>query len=162
MRTDLPSSMQDSLQELSPDALVTLFKLTMNNGFIVRFTPHKELTWLGDTYSEIPCNFPSVGQDPQGKANRPKFTFVNPGGVFSSSIQKGFLNNAELIRYRALYGDVVNNINAKLSETFTVTRIVSLNKDIVVAECRDIFDGPMFKIPARTYNPPEFPHVNLR
>lgn len=164
MRSDIPTDMRSTAQELSPDAIVSLFKLdlTTTTPTTIYFTPHKEVTYLGVTYSEIPCTMTAMEQDSQGRANRPKFTFANPSGIFTSSIQQGVMNNAALTRYRILKADVDANINAKVTEKFFVSKILMVNKDMVSVELRDVFDGHMFKFPARAYFPPEFPNVSLQ
>lgn len=162
MRSNVPTSIAESAQDLAPDAIVSLFRMTLSDGTLIYFTPHKEKTWQGKIYSEIPCTFTQMEMDAQGRANRPKFTFVNPGGVFTSAIQQGKMNNAELMRYRLLKADLDANLNYAITEKFYVSKIMSLNKDMCVTELRDVFDGHMFKLPARAYYPPEFPHVKLQ
>lgn len=162
MRGNIPTSIQQTAQDLSPDAIVSLFRLTLSDGTKIYFTGTKEVTWRGNLYSEIPCTFSQMELDANGKANRPKFSFVNPGGVFTSSIQQGLMNNAELVRYRILRADLEANLNYSITEKFFISRIVSLNKDLCVTELRDVLDGHMFKLPARAFYPPEFPHVNLQ
>lgn len=156
--------MKNTAQDLSPDAIVSLYKLVMTNAgqAVVYFTPFNEVVWQGNTYAEIPCNITQMEQDANGRANRPKFSFVNPGGVFTSPIQNGWLNNASLTRYRILKADLDANVNAAVTEKFFMSKIVSLNKDMCVVELRDVFDGHLFKLPARAFYPPEFPHVKLQ
>jgi lambda family phage minor tail protein L len=164
MRTDLPEGIKTTAQDLSPDAIVSLFKMELTApgaATVIYFTPHKEVTWLGNTYSEIPCTMAQMEQDAQGRANRPKFTFANPGGVFTGAIQQGYIDNAALTRFRILKADLDANINAKVTEKFFVSKVMVVNKDLVSVELRDVFDGHMFKLPARSYYPPEFPHVSL-
>lgn len=153
--------MKTTAQDLAPDAIVSLFKMELSDGSLIYFTPHNEVVWQGNTWAEIPCTMSQMEQDPQGRSNRPKLTFVNPGGIFTSPIQQGFLNNAAVTRYRMLKADLDANINAAVTELFFITKIVSLNKDMCVVEMRDVFDGPLFKLPARAYYPPEFPHVSI-
>ena len=156
--------MKSTAQDLAPDAIVSLYKIELTNTgtpTVIYFTPYQEVTWLGKTYSEIPCTMTQMEQDSQGRANRPKFTFVNPGGVFTSAIQQGKMNNAELMRYRLLKADLDANIDAKVTEKFFVSKVLMVNKDMVSVELRDVFDGHMFKFPARSYYPPKFPNVSL-
>ena len=164
MRTDIPAGMKSTAQNLAPDAVVSLYRLVMSNTspVTVYFCPNQEITWQGNTFSEIPCTMSQMEMDANGRANRPKFTFVNPGGVFTSPIQEGWLNNAALTRYRMLKADLDANVNAALTEKFFITKILSLNKDMCSVELRDVFDGHLFKLPARAYYPPEFPHVKLQ
>ena len=156
--------MKTTAQDLSPDAIVSLFKMELTDvgsPTVIYFTPHKQVDWLGNTYSEIPCTMAQMEQDAQGRANRPKFTFVNPGGIFTSAVQQGFLNNAALTRFRILKADLDANINAKVTEKFFISKVLMVNKDMISVELRDVFDGHMFKFPARAFYPPEFPNVSL-
>ena len=164
MRTDLPTSMKTTAQDLAPDAIVSLFRLVMTDStqVTIYFTPHQQVTWQGNVFSEIPCTISQMEQDANGRANRPKFSFVNPGGVFTSSIQSGWLNNAKLTRFRILKADLDANVNAAVTERFLVSKILSLNKDMCSVELRDVYDGHLFKLPARAFYPPEFPHVKLQ
>lgn len=164
MRTDLPTGMQTGAQDLSPDAIVSLFKMELTNTSsptVIYFTPHKEVTWLGNTFAEIPCNMAQMEQDAQGRANRPKFSFANPGGIFTAPIQRGDIDNATITRFRILKADLDANINAKVTDQFVVSKVLMVNKDMVSVELRDVLDGHMFKFPARSYYPPEFPNVSL-
>ena len=162
MREDVPSSIKNQAQDLSPDALVSLFLLELSNGVKIYFTPHPTVTWRGNQYDEIACTLSSMEQDTQGRANRPKFSFINPGGIFTTPIQKGLLNNAPLTRYRLHKADLDANNAVSIKEMFRISKIVSLNKSMCVVELRDVFDGHMFKLPARAYYPPKFPHVRLQ
>lgn len=162
MREDIPSTIKSQAQELSPDSVVSLYKLKLTDNTIIYFTPHVTVTWQGNQYDEIACTLTGMERDSQGRANRPKFSFVNPGGVFTSPIQNGLLDNAALTRYRMHKADLDANNNFAVTELFYISKIVSLNKSMCSVELRDVFDGHMFKLPARAYYPPEFPHVRLQ
>lgn len=162
MRTDLPPSMQQSLCDLSPDTIVTLFRLELaDHSAIFLMSPYEEITWQGDEYTSIPCKMSEVTVDADGKATRPKFTFVNPEGLFTSAIYDRHLDNAIVTRYRILKGDLDDDRNEAVTESFRVSRVLSVTKNLVVTELRDVLDGHVFKIPARAFYPPEFPHVSL-
>lgn len=161
MRTDLPTPIQESLHDLAPDALVRLYKLQLKNGTIFRLSPTAEVTWQGSQFDGVPCHLTEVSQDADGKMSRPKFTFTNPGGMFSAEIYNGRLNNATLTRYRILKADLDADRDFALTEQFRVTRIVNMSQSVATAELRDVLDGHQFKLPARAYYPPEFPHVQL-
>ena len=161
MRLDIPTGMDTTAQDLSPDAIVSLFRFDLSDGTIIRFTAQQTVTWLGNVYSGIPCALTQMQQDATGKASRPKFTFVNPEGIFTSVIQGGLLDNASLTRIRLLRADLEANVNASVTDQLFVAKILSLNKDLCSVEMRDIFDGHTFKLPARSYRPPEFPHVKI-
>src|SRR5680860_449882 len=105
MRNDLPASIQDSLHDLAPDAIVRLFRLQLKNGTIIRMSPYGDLTWQGNVYDSFPCHMAEVNQDADGKVTRPKFSFANPEGLFSVDIANGAMDGAELTRYRILKAD---------------------------------------------------------
>lgn len=161
MRTDLPNTIVDTIHELSPEAIVRLFKLTLQDGTIIRMSPQGEVTWQGDVYDAIPCHMTEISQDADGKVSRPKFSFANPEGIFSAEVYNRRIENAEICRYRILKSDLDADMDFKITETFRISRVMSLGKDIVSAELRDVLDGHQFKLPARSYYPPEFPHVKL-
>jgi len=161
MRTDLPNSIQESIHSLSPDALVPLYEIKLKSGPVFLLSPHGEVTWQGRTFDDVPGKLSDVSQDADEKAARPKFVFANPGGMFSSEIYNRKLDNADLIRYRILKSDLDADLDFALTETFRVTRIVNLSNNIATAEMRDVLDGHQFRVPARAYLPPEFPHVKL-
>lgn len=162
MRTDLPHNMQLSLYDLSPDAIVTLFRVELaDRSAIFLMSPYGEVTWQGDEYASIPCKMTEVTVDSDGKATRPKFTFVNPEGLFTTAIYDRHLDNAIVTRYRILKGDLDADRNDAVTEAFRVSRVMSVTKHLVVTELRDVLDGHVFKIPARAFYPPEFPHVSL-
>ena len=162
MRSDLPSSIVDSSFELAPDALVSLFEIELKN--LVRFylTPTKQVVWQANTYEEIPCARSDVSQESDGKRSRPKFSFVNPAGLFSVQIQDGLLDGASITRIRILKADLDADNDFAVREQYRVSKILTLNKDMVTVELRDVLDGHNFVLPARGYYPPEFPHVRLQ
>lgn len=161
MRNDLPTSIQDTKHDLAPDALVVFFQLTLADGTVFRLSPKGEFNWRGQTYDEIPCVLTDISQDADGKVGRPKFTFANPGGLFTAEIYGGRIDNAMLTRFRVLKADLDADRDFAVKETFRVSRIINLNKTTASVELRDVMDGHQFKLPARAYFPPEFPHVRL-
>lgn len=162
MRSDLPSSMKQSLYDLSPEAIVTLFRIALaDKSTIFLLSPYEQITWRGDEYSSIPCQMADVSLEAEGKATRPKFSFVNPEGLFTSAVLEGHLDNAEITRYRILKSDLDMDRDQAVTEQFRVSRVMSITRALIVTELRDILDGHSFKIPARAFYPPEFPHVQL-
>lgn len=162
MRTDLPTPIQESLHDLAPDALVRLYKIELKNGTIFRLSPKGEVTWQGAQWDAVPCHMAEVAQDADGKMSRPKFTFANPGGMFSAEIYRGNLDHATVTRYRILKKDLDADRDFALTEQFRVSRIVNLSQQVATAELRDVLDGHHFKLPARAFYPPEFPHVKIQ
>jgi phage-related protein len=141
MRTDIPESILDSSQELSPDALVYLYRILLTDQTLFLLSPQQEHVWQGETYESVPCHMTGIGNTSDGEVIRPRFSFVNPGGIFTSSLYEGRMDNAKITRIR---------------------KVLSINKSIAVVELRDVLDGHNFKLPARQFMPPEFSHVKLR
>lgn len=162
MRTDVPSSIVDTAQDLSPDALVSLYEIELAGGSFIRLSPQQETTWQGNTYEDVPCHMTGIGQTSDAEVNRPKFSFANPGGVFTKSLYEGEMDNALITRIRILKADLDADLDFAVRETFRVSRILTLSNQMAVVELRGVLDGQNFRLPARSYIPPEFPHVKLR
>lgn len=161
-RTDVPSSLLDTTQDLTPEPLVLLYRIVLSGGTTFRISPKNEETWQGNVYDPVPCIMTDMSIEADGRMNRPKFTFVNPAGMFTSSVATGAMDNAIITRYRILRSDLDANNNFALTEAFRVSRVMSLNKVQVILELRDVLDGHNFLLPARAFYPPEFPSVSLR
>jgi phage-related protein len=161
MRLDLPTTVQASLQDLDADGFAHLFKLHLSSGTIFRLSKRGQVKWQGHTYEDIPCNMAEIAQNADGKMNRPKFTVVNPEGLFHPFVYQKLVDGAAITRYRILSADLKANRNFAITESFRVSRVMSLTKDLMVLELRDVLDGHSFNIPARTFTPPEFPYVRL-
>lgn len=162
MTRTLPTSIRDTTQDLEAEPLVRLYKITLATGPVFYLSPNKTETWQGNTWDAIPCTMTELSMESDGKMNRPKFTFVNPQGIFTASIGTGAMENGTVTRYRVLRSDLDANNATYLSEVYRISRIVNLSKSQVVLELRDVLDGHQFILPARAYYPPEFPHVSLR
>lgn len=162
MRSDIPERLSQSSHDLAPDAIVALFELELRTGTKFRVSPAGSITWQGNFYEEIPCNMTGVGQNSDAQENRPKFTFVNPQGILSGAILRGDLDGAFVTRIRVLKQDLDDNLDFAIRETFRVSRVMQMGQEIVALELRTNLDGQLFRLPARAYFPPEFPHVKLQ
>lgn len=163
MRTDLPAVVQSSLHDLTVDPFVHLYKLVMSDGTTFRLSKKGNITWQTFLYEgDLPCDMSSVSQSSDAKMSRPKFTVVNPLGLFGPYVNSGVVDNATVTRYRVLYADIKADRDFKIIESFRVSRILSLTKDILSLELRDVLDGTNFLIPARTFIPPDFTYVRLQ
>lgn len=161
MRPNIPSSIANTSHDLSVEALVRLFEIKLTNNSLFRLSPYGNITWKGQLYEEVPIQMSGLDQDGSGRLARPKLTFANPGGMFTASVHLGLLDNALVTRYRILRSDLDANRDFALRETFRLSRIVTLQKSIIVAELRDVLDGHYFEVPGRRFQPPEFPFVQL-
>lgn len=164
MREDIPQSISDTVYDLTPTALVELFRLDLldDGSTVIFFTAQEDKTWQGDLYDTIPCILSSVSQNADGEISRPRLTIANPQGVFSTHVQSGALDGAILTQIKILKTDLDLDLDVKMISQWRVSRIPSLNMRAMVLELRTILDGHLYKVPSRVFIPPEFPHVSLR
>ncbi len=164
MTTPLPDSHLADIHELESKGIRDLFKIELRNSTnsVIRITPHNEIVYQGQTWEYLPCKLSEISQNSTGEQSRPKFSTVNPEGLFSSWLQQGFLDGAVLTRYRILLPDLEANNAAYVRNLWIISRVISLNKQLVTLELRSTMDGAGFMLPYRTFYPPAFPHVSLR
>lgn len=158
----IADSIKDDAFKLDGDAYIHLYKLVLRDDSIIRMSPIKERTWQGDLYEEIPCILKGVGQQTDGKVIRPRFSVVNPEGIFTSGVDQRLLEGASITRYRILASDFDAVEDKSMKREARISRVISVNKSVIVTECRGPLDGAQFRLPFRTFHPPEFPHVRLR
>jgi phage-related protein len=164
MRTEIPTSQQVDAFELESQGYREFFKIEFlaPDDPVMYITPHNPIIWLDQTWEALPCKMSESAQNSSGEMSRPKFTVVNPQGLFSLWVEAGYTEGAILTRYRALLTDIDNGVSAYVKNIWTLSKVISLNKDLVVFECRSTIDGQNFDLPARSFYPPDFPHVSLR
>lgn len=161
MRENIPANIVSDAQELTPRALVSLFKVALSSGAAFYLSPFKAVTWQGNLYEDVPCHMADLGQEVDGKLARPKFSFANPEGIFTSSVYNGLMDNAMITRIRLLKEDLEADNDFKITERFRVSKVLTVSRTVISVEMRDVLDGPNFQMPSRTYMPPEFPHVKI-
>jgi hypothetical protein len=161
--TTIPSSILESAHDLSPDALVSLFRLVLTDGTTFRFSSLPQLTWQGDVYEELGCSIAQSGRSSDGKVHRPRVSIVNPGGLFTGPVNDGLVENALIYRYQILKADLDADNDFALVERYKVFRVVNvMTGGPIVLETRDVLDGYRSKLPRREFIPPEFSHVRLQ
>lgn len=165
IRTDLPSSHVQEAMQLEAKGLVSLYQLELTNPgtqVTLHLSPTNQKTWQSRTWEAVPCTLAGVGVQSTGEMTRPKFSVVNPGGVFSGYVHSKWLDNAIISRYRVLTTDVAANNNVYQISTWRVSKVLSLSRVSVTVELRSVMDGQNFTLPARRFFPPEFPHVSIQ
>lgn len=162
MKTDLPTTFNQSVYDLEPAALMEFFVLTLRDGTIIPFSSYPDFTYRGTVYSQIGCTLSPSSIDANGRQNRPRFTFVNPEGLFTHAVGKGLLEEAVLTHREALVMDVMADSEFFIERTLVITRVMSVSRFMVATEMRDIMDRHDFVVPSRAFYPPEFPHVRLQ
>lgn len=164
MRSDLPDTHVADAFSLSPDALVDLFVIQLNqNGgnTMLCFTAKQQVTWQGMTFESIPVTLMGEGVNTNGEWIRPKFSVANPDGVFSTFVAQGKLDGAVITRYRVNKADLDANVARYSMNVWRQSKTLNMNKQTVTFELRTPLDGPQFFLPARAFYPPEYPHVSL-
>lgn len=161
MIADIPAEYKAEAYKLDATGLVELFQMTLLNGNSLYFTGYKSLNWQGKTWTSFPCSISDVGVQTSGENNRPKLTVANPDGIFSTYVVSDLLNNATVVRFRVSPSDIDGNVNRFLKNTWRISKVMSLNKNMVIFELRSSLDGQNFKMPGNCFFPPEYPHVTL-
>lgn len=157
----VPAQHLADAHKLTADAYVDLFHIILNTGAHIYLKDKDEVTWQGITWEAIPCQLKGVGQHVSEEVSRPTFMVANPENAFTAYVHSGALNRALVMRLRVLRQHLLTNQNIYRQQTWSVTRIASVDKNGIVMELRDQLDGPNAIIPARMFIPPEFPTVSL-
>ena len=149
---------------LEADGYVEFFRIRMfppgQPTVVQALTPKKSRIWQGYSWESYPISLSEFRQESSGEVVRPKLTIANANGVFSRYIHEGWMDAAEIHRYRVLKQHADDNINSFLRNAWRVGRVVSLDKTMVVLELRGPLDWQSCIFPPRAYYPPEFPSVS--
>lgn len=124
-------------------------------------TPVKSVTWQGKEWQKYPCTITGDGRNADGENYRPKFSIVNPEGLFSKYVHAGWTDNALITRYQVLGSHLEANVNSFVKRTWRISRPISMTPQTVIFELRSVTDGQQFFLPARQFYPPAFPQVSL-
>ncbi len=164
MQTNIPDSYLADAHELESKGSRDLFRIELRDGAstVLYFNPLNSVTYQGRTWDTLPCKLSDSAQNTTGEQSRPKFSVVNPDGVFSLWLQSGALNGAVLTRYRVMLPDIDANNAAFIRNLWIISKVLTLNKRMLTLELRSILDGANFMVPNRSFYPPDFPHVSLR
>ncbi len=164
MANQVPVTQQFDAFELESRGLREFVKIEFlgDSDATMYLTAHDQIEWLGRTWEFLPCKISESAQNSTGEMSRPKFTIVNPGGVFSVFIERGETDGALVTRYRALLSDIESGVSAYQKHMWIISRCINLNKYMAVFELRSTMDGAHFTLPARSFYPPEYPTVSLR
>lgn len=128
---------------------------------LLYFTPTQEVTWQGKKFESFPCHVTGYRRASDEEMSRPKFSVINPDGVFTKYAHEGWLDNAEIVRYMVLKEHLEGDINSFVKHTWRISKVIAATKDLVTAELRGATDGQMFTLPAGQYLPPKFPQVSF-
>lgn len=159
----LSPELKQARKSLAVSQLITFVKIVFKDEndtpIALRFTDAATQDWYGETWANSPFLFSEITQTTSGEKSRPKLNLPNENGVYTSYIQQGLLDNAEVTRYKALPGEAGSAITSK--QCFYISRIITLNSTLFVAQLRRLSDGNRSKIPGGRYISPEFPSVVL-
>lgn len=160
----VPSSHLADAHELESKGVRDLYKIELRDtsNTVLLFNAQNPVVWQGNTYESLPCSMTETAQNSTGEQSRPKFSSVNPDGLFSLWVQQGALDGAVFTRYRFLLTDLAEDNNTFVRKLWIMSKVISLNKSMLVCELRSSMDGVNFMLPARSFYPPAFPHVSLR
>lgn len=167
MRSDAPQSHIEEAMKLEVRAYVELFRIDLNPPgqaiFSLFLSPTREITWQGKIWSDsTPCKISETSVQAGGDTTRPKFSIVNPDGTWSRYVHQKYVDNAKVSRYRVLRPHIDSGEDIFQLSSWRISKVLSLNKDLVICELRTALDRQNFKIPADTYRPPNYPTVSIQ
>lgn len=155
----------DESMKLTPEGYRHLYAIRMRppgeSEILFTLTSEKTAVWQGRTWEDWATHLSGYKQDSTGEVSRPTFSLGNPNAAFSRFVHEGFLDSAEIVRYRVLRSHLEGNVNSFQKHTWRVAKITALNSKVVVCELRGAMDGHNFSLPPRAFLPPEFPMVSL-
>lgn len=165
MTTAAPSSHVQSAHDITADAIVDLFELTLvgtPTPTVVRFRDGPKTVWQSKTYESMACKLMGHQLNADGGKSRPSLTVMNPAGLFNSFVFAGYLDGAQVVRRRVLRQHLETNVNLSDPNYWFVARVKDLiSGQGITMELRSLSDGPDLQVPARTFMPPAFPFVTL-
>ena len=153
--------------KLEVRAVVLLYEIQLRqpNGTILtlNISPQKEETWQGTVWrNDTPCSVAERSYSADGSVSRPKFSIANPDGVWSRYVHQKYTDNAIVREYEVLRPHLDEDLNIYTLSSWRLSKVLSLTKELVVAELRTLLDGQIFKIPSDTYRPPKYPTVSVQ
>lgn len=167
----LPVEQREDAFKLQADAYVHLYELQLYPTGSMFLNPHYTVTWQGNTYNYWGMKISGMAQNSDDTTARPQLTIANftygvdgepIKGVFSALNAQAKIEGATVIRRSLLKPHVDSNLPKASERRWKVSRIASMDDDVVTLELRNTLDGPRFTMPARKFMPPEFPQVSLQ
>ena len=150
---------------LTPEGYVELFAITMSPPgeakILFTLTGQNEVTWQGKVWESYAIHLTGYSMDSSGEVSRPSLSLGNQKGLFSRYVHSGWMDNAEIIRYRVLKNHLEINFNSFVKNTWRVSKVAGLGRQVAVFELRGALDGQFFILPGRAYYPPEFTTLSL-
>lgn len=147
---------------LQKDALYELYQIILvGGGGTLYLRDGPDLTWQTNNYEGIAITADGFHYASDGEAARPILKIANPEGIFSAYAINGSLEGSIVRRFQVLKEHIDGDLNIYTLDTWTLSRISSLNHYLLEAELRRPFDGPIAQAPGRMFIPPEFPTVSV-
>jgi lambda family phage minor tail protein L len=166
----LPIQHREDVLKLESDAYVELYEVNFYPSGSMFISPHRKVTWQGNTYELWGMKLDGIEFNSDDKTARPKLSLANftyddnqepVRGVFSALHLQNALESATVIQRRVLKANLEANADIKEELRWKVSRIASETPDVITLELRNSLDGPRYTIPARKFNPPDFPQVKM-
>lgn len=151
--------------KLDAQGYATLLQIRMRPpgaaDILLYLTPSQKLTWQGRTWEDWPLTISGDKRSSDGEHSRPTLSLFNPKGVFTQYINEGYMDSAEITRYKVLREHLENDVNSFLKSVWRMDRVLGAIGSTVSFELRGAMDGALFLLPARQFMQPEFPQVSL-
>jgi phage-related protein len=159
--SNVPNAHIDDATRLQADGMVEFFQFDLTSGSSVYLKNENTVLWNGNQWEGVAIKISGVGSYSDDQIAKPKITFQNPDAIFSPFAAQGVFTAGFMTRYRVAYDDVINNNPVYVNQVWQIGRVSALTRSLITLELRSLTDVPNFIIPARTYQPPEFPSVSV-
>lgn len=161
--SSLPEEHVTDAHLLNPEFICDLFEVTLVDGQgTLRFWNGPTRTWQGNTYEFLACQLSGEGSSTDGQKPRPELSLHNPDNQFTPFVLAGYVEGATFVRKRVLANNLENDLNIFDRRVWMVNRVARMMDQMMTLELRSPTDGPNYKLPARTFTPPDFPAVSIR
>ena len=153
---------QESL-ELQADNEVFLFEVTLRDqSTVLRFRNGPTVTWLENTYENMPCQMTGIAASSDDTENRPTLIVVNPERIFSPYARQGLFELATVQRYTVLQGHLLDNVAIFDTTSWIIGQVTGIMSPRLTFTLKSPLDTPNWQVPPETYSPPRFPFTRFQ
>lgn len=157
----LPATHATEAQKLTADAYVALWEIMLNpNGLLLKKLDDT-VTWQGKIYEGWYIKISDITKSAGDEESRPTLTMANPNGMYKPYVAQGYFDRAVVTRRLVLRQHLLSNTNVADVQSWSVIRPANVTSSALALELANRSAVPAYVLPARMYNPPDFPTVRL-
>lgn len=151
-------------QSLSPDAELVFYELTTTGGATIFFKPGPDVSYLGNEYLGVPLSFSGFTRSVEPDAQKASLKIGGENfdlAILKTTLFSGEVDGATVYRYVAELEDVLNNIDRKVTDVFTVKQVEGYSRSQISLVLGRFSPTPNTTIPYKKYLRPAFPYVEV-